>query len=631
MKQIGAVATAPICNLSFPVTAMPGLNHFLIRKVEFSNDDKVIKCYNVSKVQCYVNKWKGMGNKMDRRIKTAFIGSAIAIILILILVGVAVVKFLTPSKEKMSLTEYYEVGESEVLVILQNEVYEKKGQLLNGAVYIDYDTVLTYFNHRFYWDSNEKILTYTTPDEIIQSVAGSKKYTVTKSMIKTDMETELPMVEVVSGQVYLSIDFVQKYSDMTYEYYENPSRVVIQYLWGEYLYTEVTKDTQLRTEANIKSPILSELKPGTALQYIDTEEVPQKGFIKVMTADGIRGYVKSKYTREAEYQKLESSFVPPVYTSQTRPGSVNMVFHQVFNTDAADKLEGLIANTSGVTVVSPTWFSINDNSGTISSLATERYVVKAKELGLEVWALVDDFSTEINMKELLSYTSRRETLSNALIEAALQYKLNGINIDFEKIPSKAGKDYIEFLRELSVKCRNNGIVLSVDSYVPSAYTEYYDRTEQGKIVDYVVVMAYDEFYAGSEVAGPVSSIGFVKDAVSNILTMVPKEKTIIAIPFYTRLWKESTKGEVSSESYGMGRAAKVLEDNGVEPKWSDTYGCYYGEFVKEDATYKMWLEEEKSIEEKLKVISAGGVAGIAEWKLGLEKTSIWNVITPYLN
>ncbi len=567
---------------------------------------------------------------MDRRTKTALIGSAAAVVLILILIGVAVVKFLTPSKEMMPLTAYYEVESSEVLVILQNEVYEKKGQLLNGAVYIDYETVLTYFNHRFYWDSNEKILTYTTPNEIIQSVAGSKSYSVTKNMIKTDMETGQPMVEIVSDQVYLSLDFVQKYSDMTYEYYENPSRVVIQYLWGDYLYTEVTKATQLRTEASIKSPILSELTQGTVLQYIDTEEVPKKGFLKVMTSDGIRGYVKSKYTKEAEYQKLESSFRLPEYTAQTRPGSVNLVFHQVFNTDAADNLEGLIANTSGVTVVSPTWFSIISNSGTISSLATERYVTKAKELGLEVWALVDDFNPEVNMKELLSYTSRREILSNALIEAALQYKLNGINIDFEKIPSKAGPDYIQFLRELSVKCRNNGIVLSVDSYVPSNYTEYYDREEQGKIVDYVVVMAYDEFYAGSEVAGPVSSIGFVKDAVNNILTMVPKEKTIIAIPFYTRLWKESTKGEVTSESYGMGKAAKILEENGVEAKWSDTYGCYYGEFIKEDATYKIWLEDEKSIEEKLKVISAADVAGIAEWKLGLEKESIWNVITPYL-
>jgi spore germination protein YaaH len=308
-----------------------------------------------------------------------------------------------------------------------------------------------------------------------------------------------------------------------------------------------------------------------------------------------------------------------------------MVFHQVFNEDAADNLAGLINATKDVSIVSPTWFSVNDVSGTISSLATKEYVDVAKSLGLEVWALVDDFNTEISMYDVLSYTSRRETLSNALVEAALEYKLNGINIDFEKISSDAGEHYIEFLRELSVKCRNNGIVLSVDNYVPTPYTEHYNREEQGKIVDYVVVMAYDEYYAGSEVAGPVASIGFVTDAINNTLAVVPKEKTIIAIPFYTRLWKETAEGEVTSESFSMTPAANLLTDNDVEAKWDDSVGCYYGEYQKDGATYRMWQEEEKSIEEKMKAIYEAEVAGVAAWKLGLEKEIIWDVIIPYLN
>ncbi len=564
---------------------------------------------------------------MDRRMKLALIGSGAAVILILALVIAVILEMFKPNNEMVQLEDYYQTGDNEVLIILQDKQYEKKGLLMDGAVYIDYDTVVQLFNHRFYWDPNEKILTYTTPDEILQSIAGSKKYSVTKSTISTEVKIEQPIVQVASNQIYLSLDFVKKYSDMTFDYYENPSRVVIKYQWGDYLFTEVTKATQLRTEPSIKSPILVQLSEGAGLMFVGGNS---KGFSKVMTTDGLEGYVKTKHTKEASYQTISSSYQALVYTAQTRSGSVNLVFHQVFNTDAADNLEGLIGATNGVTVVSPTWFSVNDVTGAISSLATERYVTKAKELGLEVWALVDDFNTEISMKEVLSYTSRRETLSNALIEAALQYKLNGINIDFEKIPSSAGEDYIEFLRELSVKCRNNGIVLSVDSYVPTAYSAYYDREEQGKIIDYIIVMAYDEFYAGSEVAGPVSSIGFVRDAVSNILTMVPKEKTIIAIPFYTRLWKELPDGEVSSESYAMTPAANVITDNGAEAQWDDSYGCYYAEYKKEDATYKLWLEDEKSIEEKMKVIHDADVAGVAAWKLGLEKESIWNVITSYL-
>ncbi len=564
---------------------------------------------------------------MDKRMKMAMVGGGVGLVILLILLGSMMIKKLTPSDEIMQLSDYYKTKDSEVLIILQDEVYDIKGMLIDGSVYVDYDTVVQQFNHRFYWDSNENTLTYTTPDEIIRAEADSKSYSVTKSMIDTDKEIKTPIVKVFADRVYLSLEFVEKYSDLTFEYYDNPSRVVISYKWGDYLFTEVTKATQLRTEPSIKSPILTELAVGARLQYVDKDEAPQKGFVKVMTTDGIKGYVRSKNTKESFYETISSTYQAPEYTAQTRPGSINLVFHQV---NGANKLGELIAETKGVNVVSPTWFSVNDVSGTISSKASQEYVSKAKELGLEVWALVDDFSNEISMYEVLSYTSRRETLSNALIQAALDYHLNGINVDFEKISSDTGEHYIQFLRELSVKCRNNGIVLSVDNYIPAPYNTHYDREEQGKIVDYVIVMAYDEFYAGSEVAGPVASISFVTDAVYNTLKLVPKDKTIIAIPFYTRLWKEAEDGVVSSQSFAMTPAAQLLKDNGVEAEWDDTYGCYYAEYKKDGATYKMWLEEEKSIEAKMKVIYEADVAGVAAWKLGLEKENIWNVITPYL-
>jgi len=570
---------------------------------------------------------------MERRTKLAVIGSLIAIIMMAIIVISTMIKILTPSKEVMPLTDYYKVDDSEVLVILQDELYEKKGLLIDDKVYIDYDTVKDKFNYHFYWDSNENILTYTTPDEIIRAAANSSEYTVTKSTIETAMTADYQIACIFADQVYIALDFVKQYSDLTFDYYPTPNRVVINYIWGDYLYTDVTKATQLRCEPSIKSEILLELPVGTGLEYVDTEEAPKKGFVKVMTTDGIRGYVKSKNTKKAFHQTLSSDYKAPEYTAQTRPDKINMTFHQVFNLDAVDNLAGLIDATKEVNVIAPTWFSISDEAGTITSLATEAYVKKAGELGLEVWAVVDDFNAnpDIDMLEILSHTSLRDTLSNQLIEMALSYKLNGLNIDFEKIPSEAGEHYIQFLRELSVKCRNNGIVLSVDSYVPSEYTAYYDREEQGKIVDYVVVMAYDEFYAGSEVAGPVSSIGFVKDAVNNILSMVPKEKTIIAIPFYTRLWKETAEGEISSETYSMTPAQQLIDDNEIDAKWDNANGCYYVEYTKDGATYRMWQEEDTSIEEKMKVIHNADVAGVAEWKLGLEKDSIWDVIIKYLH
>ncbi len=566
---------------------------------------------------------------MDKRSKIAVIGTSAVMLLIVIILGAALVKKLTPSDEVMLLADYYPLEDTEVLVILQDQISEEKGMLLDGKVYLDYETVIQEFNHRFYWDHNENILTYTTPDEILQAEAGSNQYSVTKSMIKTNANTEYPIVKVFADQVYISIDFVAKYSDLDYQYYPDPNRVIINYKWGDYLFTDVSKNTQLRKDASIKSPILAELPAGTSLMCVNMEEVPKKGFSKVMTKEGIIGYVKNKHIKESYYKTLSSDFKEPEYTSQTRPEKINLVFHQVFNKDAVSNLEALVKPAKGLDVIVPTWFSVNDVSGTISSIATEEYVKKANDLGLEVWGLVDDFNTDVSMHELLSYTSRRETLSNTLVEAALKYKLNGINIDFEKISSDTGIHFIQFLRELSVKCRNNGIVLSVDNYVPMPYTAYYDREEQGKIVDYVITMAYDEYHAGSEVAGPVASIGFVKDAVNNTLAEVPKEKTIIAIPFYTRLWKETADGEVSSESFSMTPAENILKENEAEPVWDEAYGSYYAEYEKDGTVYRMWQEEDKSIEEKLKVIYDADVAGIAAWKLGLEKESTWNVITRY--
>lgn len=568
---------------------------------------------------------------MERRTKLAVLGLIATVLIISIAVISIVIQKLTPSKEEMKLTDYYKVEASEVFVILQNVVYEKKGMLINNKVYLDYDTVKEKFNKRFYWDSNENILTYTTPTEILRVEADQSEYSIIKSTIGTKNSSNYPIVKIFGDQVYIALDFVKKYSNMDYQFYKTPNRIVVNYIWGKYLYSDVSKATQLRVEPSIKSPILVQLKQDTTLMYVDQEEAPKKGFVKVMTSDGIRGYVKKKNLKKPYYKELTSSYQAPEYTSQSREGKINMVFHQVFNKEASGNLDGLIGATKGVNVISPTWFSVNDVSGTISSLATEQYVKKAGKLGMEVWALVNDFNPDVDMNELLSCTSRRDTLSNALMEAALAYKLNGINVDFEKIPSEAGEHYIQFLRELSVKCRNNGIVLSVDNYVPSAYTKYYDREEQGKILDYVVVMAYDEHYAGSEEAGPVSSISYVKDAVTNILKMVPKEKTIIAIPFYTRLWKQTEDGQVSSETYAMTPAKNLIGDNGLKPEWDSKIGCYYVEYKQDGATYKMWQEEDKSIEEKMKVIYDADVAGSAAWKLGLETKSVWNVIERYLN
>lgn len=567
---------------------------------------------------------------MDRKHKQAIIATVIAFVIILAVIIAAIIKNLTPSKERMELTDYYEVDNGSALVIMQDHIYEKSALYEDNTIYMDYDTVVQVFNKRMYWDANENVLIFTTPTEIIKAEVGSKDYYVNKNK----NQTNYAIVKTKGDNVYVALEFVAMFSDLRYEFYEEPNRVVIEYNWGDYLFTTVKKETQLRLKASIKSDILLDLHIGDTLMYVDTSEVVENGFSKVMTKDGVIGYVRNKHVQESFYETVESEFTEPVYTNMKKEGAINLVWHQVTNKSANSGLVGLLEKTKGVTTISPTWYSITSNEGTISSLADETYVERAHSLGIEVWALVDDFNTEVSMYELLSYTSRREKLMNELIAEAIKYNLDGINIDFEKISYDAGIHFIQFIRELSVKCRSNNIVLSIDNYVPANYSAYYDLEEQGIVADYVIIMAYDEHYSGSEVSGSVASISFVENAVNNTLKMVAKDKIIMGIPFYTRLWKEVNENgtiQVSSEAYSMTNGMNVLKDNGVEIVWDDVTKQYYGEFEKDGAVYKMWLEEDESIEAKLKVIDASGVKGIAAWKLGLEKESVWNTIIKYVN
>lgn len=547
---------------------------------------------------------------------------------ILVIVAVFAIKKMIPSKQVMDLTEYYQVDSDKILVILQNEISEEQGLFLDGVAYVSYDTVADYLNHRFYWDANENVLIYTTQSEVIKTEIGSSDYYVNKS--KTTVPYQI--VKTIGNKVYIALDYVKLFSNVEYQIYETPNRVVIQYDWGQdYLYSKVKKDTQLRYDASIKSDILEQLKEDDVVTYVDEEAVEDSKFKKVMTEDGVIGYVKSKCLTAGEYETLKNDYVEQEYSHITKDYTVSLGWHQVTNQDANNNLLTVLDQSKGINTISPTWFSVASNEGTISSLASETYVTRAHNAGIEVWGLCDDFNTEVDMLQVLSYTSRREKLENELIASAIKYDLDGINIDFENITATSAEHYIQFLRELSIKCRNNGIVLSVDNYVPAPYNSFYDLKEQGQIVDYVIIMAYDEHHANSDESGSVSSMTFFQEAIDNTLQDVDKERVIMALPFYTRLWTEAEDGTLSSAAYAMSQINSILEANQAEKVWDEETQQYYAEFTTEDGQNKVWLEDDKSIELRMKAASDANVAGMAYWKLGMEKSSIWKVIQKFIN
>lgn len=559
---------------------------------------------------------------MKKRTGVTVIGAVVALVLIAIVLGVALVKKYTPNKERVTAEELYPVAEGEAHVMLWQEKYVKNALLLGNGIYLDLETVLAYINEDFYYDSEERVLSYVLPTEIIRAYTGEAAYYSNRDTVAL----ESPAVREKNGAVYLSLEFVGLFSDMTYTYYEAPARVLIRTGAKDMLSLDAKKGAAVREQPDIKSRILCELTEGSTVWYVDAGTGGSDRFVKVMTEDGVYGFVRKKELSDTYYAFYASEYVQPVWPHSLSGEKVVLGWHQITNAQANAGLETLIKDSRQLNVISPTWFRLAAADGTISSLADEDYVKKAKEYGLEVWALVDNFDTSVDCFEALSSTSSRERLINALLAEAIRYGLDGLNIDFEMLSLATGPHYIQFLRELSVKCRANGIVLSVDNYVPSAHAAYYDWAAQGEVVDYVVIMAYDEHYAGSETAGSVASYGYLTAAVDNILTMVPKEQVIMAVPFYTRLWMETGENEgrkLTSEALGMATAAAELKRNGVTPEWDETARQYYAEYEKEGATYRIWMEEADSLREKLLYIKKADLAGTAVWRLGFETPDVW--------
>lgn len=393
----------------------------------------------------------------------------------------------------------------------------------------------------------------------------------------------------------------------------------------------VQKDTAVRWKAGIKSDILSKVSKGTELFVLDEpEEIDQ--WTRVLTEDGFIGYIRdSKISGIGQKEETAPEFTEPEYTSISKDYKINMTWHQVTNMEANNYLLNKIADAKGLTTISPTWFSIADTDGNISSLASQSYVTYAHQQGLEVWGLVDNFKDGVSTYETLSRTSSRQRLVNQLTAAAIQYGLDGINVDFELITQDCARAYIEFIRELSIMCRINGIVLSVDNYVPTASSDHYNRAEQGVFADYVIIMGYDEHYSGSEEAGSVASYPYVEQGIQKMLEEVPKEKVINAVPFFTRFWKTDVEGSVTSEAIGMDEEDVKVQNNNAEKVWNETCKQYYVEFDYDGSTYQMWMEEENSIEEKMKLIKQYDLAGVSSWRLGYERSSIWDVILKYVN
>ena len=552
----------------------------------------------------------GTEKQMKKQQKPVVIVCILILVLAAVGVGTHFIKKYIPTKERMDLTEYYgQTGEDEMTVILGTDIMETKAVKSGDRVYLPLDMVNTYLNQRYYWDSANQQILYATPSELQYYPASGSG----------DSEVWLK-----DDTVYLNLDFIKKYTDLDAYVYDNPSRIAIQHQFTSVNTVTVKKDTSIRYRGGIKSLILTDVSKGTTLLYMEALE----DWVQVATMDGYIGYVRKDTLSDMETKDFERDFQKEEYTYLTMEDKVNLSWHQVTTQEANAYLADSIANISGVNVISPTWFYIQDTAGNIGNIASADYVSLAHERGLKVWGLIDNFTADVSTTETLSQLASRQNIIQQLVQAALSVGLDGINVDFESLSEDAGPHFLEFLRELSIECHKNNLVVSVDNPVPEDFTSHYDRKEQGLVVDYIIIMGYDEHYVGSD-AGSVASLPWVEQGVQDTVTEVTPERTILAIPFYTRLWK-TAGGAVTSEAIGMDEAQNVLSANAVEPVWDGSVGQNYATFEQDNSTYQLWLEDAQSIAEKVKLIPKYNLAGVAQWKLGFENSSIWQTISDNL-
>jgi spore germination protein YaaH len=578
---------------------------------------------------------------MDVKKPKKWIPVVVACILIVVICGIAGVSVIVerygPSKERVDLYDWYQVsGETEAAVLVNNMLTGEKALVQDGEVYLSYSYITDAWNERFYMDESERQLLYVLPDQIVSVAEGTR---LSQCEEIKDLENQDAVVWFEKDAIYyISVNYVKQFTDISISVYEDPGRVYIDPASCSYETAVVSKDTQIRKLGGVKSAIVADVAAGVEVEVLDAMDE----WSEVRTPDGFVGYIQNKRLGTVQTKERVSDFTEPIYTSLTRDTDVCLVWHQVFSASDNDKLSSLLSGTEGVNVVSPTWFSLNDNEGNFTSLASLEYVEKAHELGLEVWALIDNFSSDVSTYELLSHMSGRKTLIANLMEAAREYELDGINIDFEGMKTETGTHFIEFIRELSVECRKEGLVLSVDNYVPASGTEYYQWKEQGTVADYVIVMCYDEHWSTSD-AGSTASLPFVEKGIEDMLEYVPQKKLIAALPFYTRDWEFDASAEigeqedplsaayvVNSTAVGMEKALRLLTEAGAELSWDTEAGQYYGEYEENGSLHRIWLEDATSLQRKLDVTASYDLAGVAFWKLGLEADNVWEEISRYL-
>ncbi|MFQ9514525.1 MAG: glycosyl hydrolase family 18 protein [Eubacterium sp.] len=582
----------------------------------------------------------------------------LTVIVSILMIGSGCDLFIKTNDDKVDLNWYmqltYEDGNGndqpyntntggQVAAVALEDKYSEKYAIVKGEeAYVNIDTIKNNIDDRFYWDQNEKLILFTNAKNIYKLKIGE-----TKLSGVSDEELDYEAVLIENEQCYINMKFVTKFIDMDYKVEQQdgatPAKVTLNYSNKEKTIMSTTKKIEMRTKGNYQNMVVTIVDKGTKVTVIETG----KNWNKVRTDNGFIGFIPVKRLDDEGTEKADYKSDKDEYTHVTLNKKVSLVWNQIYNQTANNNFDELMANVSGVNVISPTWFSICDKRGNLSTLADFDYVEKAHGKGIQVWALVNDFTDKKLTKKVLTSTEIRQRLVKNIMYYIDSYSLDGVNIDFEYITQEIADSYLQFLRELSIECRKAGKILSIDNYVPSEWSEYYDREQQALLADYLIIMNYDEHTSGSEEAGSVSSMNYAENGIKDTIEQTGDASRVInGMPFYTRVWMETPEADsdksgvfiedaangnyyLSSEAVGMNTAKKAYQDAGVKPVYDEKTGQNFVTYSKGKSTYMIWLEDKTSVKARLELMEKYELGGAAYWALGQESDSIWKTISGY--
>ena len=536
------------------------------------------------------------------------------------------------SSKMADLNSYFKTISADTASVIENgEVTDDKIAVKDGKLYLPYEAVTEKYNANFYWEQSDDRLLYTTGDGVYAAKLQDDYY----SLDGNGTQTGYTICYKDGESLMVCLDYVKLFTNFDYSLYGGggePYRVCIKTEWGSDVVADVIEDDiAVRTVADKEGDILKELRKGNTVVILSSEN---EKWVKVTTEDLITGYVETKHLGE-KYDRQETPVtdVAPITVTPVADYSqpVILAWHNVTNENSAQYLKENEKFLPYINTISPTWFALSDNEGTVESIASSAYVETCHAKGVKVWGLVSNLTyPEVSLSEILPYPQKRDYVTEQLLNYASQFNLDGINIDFESVPSEVGPSYIQFIREFTLKAHARNLVVSVDNYVPKEYSMHYNRKEQGVFADYVIIMGYDEHTAASEEAGSVASLNFVLEGIEKTLEEVPKEKIVNALPFYVRYWVvDDNENILDVQTLTMSKGLETVSAAGATPEWDEVSSQNYAEWKTSEGTNKIWLEDLKSIQAKLDVMKAHDIGGVAVWQLAFGTEEAFALIDEY--